>query len=343
MPFVSTETPERQGKRPASVGRLSFYAFDPRFHCCAPKPGDVVEKTARSQKRVESVINSAWRRNSKASQQTAAKALGTARTENQLRNFLGKIDKGLAKQFTQANEKAVRTAIERTYRTAKQIAAKEAGIKGAVSAVDKRRAKKIADSVGRWMDRFYGEHLAQHVENVAFDIFADPGVPLSKRSSAIKKAVNKELRLTGGKSPVGKLRPAPYAGNVGNYSALTSDVASHQARVMAKISAYSDAGLTRYRLRAVIDDRTSPVCIRLNGQVFEIADAEKQIDKMLDAETAEQAKRAQPWKTDEEIQRAIGGARRGSRRAAENLRAAGASVLPPFHGNCRTVPEILGR
>jgi hypothetical protein len=110
---------------------------------------------------------------------------------------------------------------------------------------------------------------------------------------------------------------------------------------MAKISAYADAGIVRYRLRAVLDDRTSPICIRLNGHVFQLTDAESQIDKMLAAEAPDQAKAAQPWKTDEEIARIIGGARRGSKAAADRLREAGASVLPPFHGNCRTVPEIL--
>jgi hypothetical protein len=313
--------------------------IDCRYHCFAAK--DVVGPTLRAQQRVNNVANFAWKTNSKGAQAKAAKKLGAAKTEGQVRKFLRELDKGLGQQFSKTQVKNVRSAIERTYRTAKAIGAKEAGIKGVLSAADKAKAQKVADSVGKWMDRFYGQHLSEHVENVAFDIFRDPEIPASKRAKLIRDATKQELALTGGKSDVGKLRPAPYAGNVGNYTSLTSDVATHQARVMGKISAFADAGVTRYRLDAVIDDRTSAVCLRLNGQVFELTDATDQIDRLLDADSPDAAKEAAPWKTDEELAQIIGPARRGSKAAASRLRDAGASVLPPFHGNCRTVPVLL--
>jgi hypothetical protein len=312
--------------------------FDPRYHCFAARTPDVVTPTIRSQQRVNNILDFAWKKNSKAAQTKAAKALGSARTEGQVRKFARALDKGLAKQLSAAQQKNVAKAIERTYKTAKALGAKEAGIKGVLSAADKARADKLAGSVGKWMDRFYGEHLSNHVESVAFDILKDPEVPAAKRAKLIRDAAKQELSLKGGKSDVGKLRPAPYGGNVGTYTDLTSDVASHQARVMGKVSAFSDAGLLRYELRAVLDDRTSPICRRLHGQVFTIVDANKQIDKMLDADSPEAAKRASPWLTEDQVKDAIGPARRGSKKASDGLRAAGASVLPPFHGFCRTVP-----
>ena len=57
--------------------------------------------------------------------------------------------------------------------------------------------------------------------------------------------------------------------------------------------------------------------------------------------TPEEIKATAPWLSDKELNEAIDGAKTGTPEATRNLQQAGASVLPPFHPLCRTVPVII--
>ena len=66
-------------------------------------------------------------------------------------------------------------------------------------------------------------------------------------------------------------------------------------RSYAQISSYAEAGIDRYRILAVMDAHTTPLCRFLNGKTFSVATALDRFDAIDALEDPEQIKAALPW------------------------------------------------
>jgi hypothetical protein len=139
-------------------------------------------------------------------------------------------------------------------------------------------------------------------------------------------------------------------------------------RSYSQMSNYAEAGITRYLIEAVLDERTTEICRYLHGKVFEVGDALRRFDALDRLTRPEDVKDVQPWvreTTDSESGRRVlyvsrGGVRtpivevtrsgvgavddRGEHgRAVTNRELMDLGVgFPPYHGLCRTttVPEV---
>lgn len=107
------------------------------------------------------------------------------------------------------------------------------------------------------------------------------------------------------------------------------------AQNFARVNAMDEAGISRYRIAAVIDAVTSDICTEMNGKEFELSYAKQHMQNILDAEDVEGVKEAAPWvdSTDE-----IEGYSASSP-SAEEVLAANGMAMPPYHGHCRTEVE----
>lgn len=126
----------------------------------------------------------------------------------------------------------------------------------------------------------------------------------------------------------GRLFRNELAGTLGQsdaYWRLTADAITTRSRSFGSIEAMQKAGIDRYMIDAVVDHRTSEICEYLDGRVFEVAEAAAIRDRMIDAETPEEAKQVMPWMRPEDV----------VDRSESELVALGVMV-PPFHGNCRS-------
>jgi SPP1 gp7 family putative phage head morphogenesis protein len=138
------------------------------------------------------------------------------------------------------------------------------------------------------------------------------------------------------------------------------------ARAYGQVSAYAEAGIERYVLRAVLDEVTTPQCRFLDGKTFAVRDALARFDRLERAESPEAIVDLRPWLregpnpdgggrrlyvqrgtelvTVARIVRSGAGARddRGAFAGDPGERALSAFGLdlPPFHAHCRstTVP-----
>jgi SPP1 gp7 family putative phage head morphogenesis protein len=135
-----------------------------------------------------------------------------------------------------------------------------------------------------------------------------------------------------------------------------------QGRSFAQMSSYAEAGIQRYVIEAVLDERTTQICRYLHGKTFEVADALHRFDRLEQLEQPENLKRELPWvresldaetgrtrlyvdggagRTDlAEVTRSAFGTRddRGDFRTLASdgvLREVGIG-FPPYHGLCRT-------
>ncbi|HEU4406772.1 MAG TPA: hypothetical protein VFS43_16010 [Polyangiaceae bacterium] len=135
------------------------------------------------------------------------------------------------------------------------------------------------------------------------------------------------------------------------------------ARAYGQVSAYAEAGIERYVLRAVLDEVTTPQCRFLDGKVFAVRHALARFDRLERAESPEAIVDLRPWLR--EGPDPDGGGRRlyvwrgGERVTVARVVRSGAGArddrgafagdpgaralsgfgldLPPFHAHCRMV------
>lgn len=70
---------------------------------------------------------------------------------------------------------------------------------------------------------------------------------------------------------------------------------SNRARTATQLNAYEEAGITRYRFVAVLDERTTDICRMLDGKVWTVASALRLQRRAQELTDAEDIKDVQPW------------------------------------------------
>jgi len=139
------------------------------------------------------------------------------------------------------------------------------------------------------------------------------------------------------------------------YAELCAQAWVQDARSYAQIAGYSEAGIQRYRIEAVLDEATTPICVGLHGKVFEVGTAMKAFGDRAGMSDPREIKQAAPWirlSGGEMFLKPPSGkvtpiATRGKDGAFKFLLSdkalQGQGIgPPPYHGYCRTttVPEI---
>lgn len=94
-------------------------------------------------------------------------------------------------------------------------------------------------------------------------------------------------------------------------------------------------GVTRYKLTAVLDGRTSPFCKMINGREFAVTDARSLVTEALSAQDPEDLKTIQPWPDQSKAAIAEYEGMTDEELVAEGLN------IPPFHPNCRTMCAMI--
>jgi len=89
-------------------------------------------------------------------------------------------------------------------------------------------------------------------------------------------------------------------------------------------------GITRYRIDAVIDDRTTDICQNLNGRIYTVEEAFTRTQIILNTTDPDQLKKQAPFPKLSELEG----------ESDEDLQRRGFDV-PPFHFLCRTVITLI--
>ncbi len=215
------------------------------------------------------------------------------------------------------------------------------GIETSLSAVDKQVLETAAKSQVNYIRDEFGRRS-------------------DKLSAKAREIVSRGLENGLGTNEIGaKLREELTEANRSDaYWNMISSVFANRARTYANLSSYRDAGITRFRFEAVMDERTSQGCRFLHGRTFEVKNALATMEKDDVA--------AQPWVVegkDEEgnpilYYKEPDGSRRTVATIAQRTQgvdakgkftggmsdsalAAAGIMLPPLHANCRStiLPE----
>ncbi len=145
-----------------------------------------------------------------------------------------------------------------------------------------------------------------------------------KLHGQFKSAVDEVMRTGYSRGKLATELAGRLGGIVEGDASYFSDLADHtvtKAREIGRIAGFEEAGITEVRVRAVLDDRTSPVCRALNGRIIEIRHLTAQRDEILAAKTIDQLKSAAAWSApylgpSDALPKGVG--------------------IPPYHYRCRT-------
>lgn len=302
-----------------------------------------VKPTAAQEVKLAEQMAAAWKSGAEKGMVAPLRSVMSGKvTPSKLKTFLKRLGVALTVTVTPAQLKAITARLSSIWKTAKRIAAQEAKIKFSFAAVDKGAVEALAKQQVFWIGDFYNTHLSERIRGVADDVLIRRGLPEHEAGKTLRGALRREFGIVaGGPSPFGRSIPARFAGNPDLYFRGVASTVAHQARSFSKVTAFQEAGIVRYQLINPNDTRTGQICQQMSGQIFTVQQAGKQMQTMLSAKSPDDIRAAAPWLSGTELEDAIGGAKAGSQEAADNLLAAGASVLPPFHFLCRTEPVII--
>jgi hypothetical protein len=148
------------------------------------------------------------------------------------------------------------------------------------NALDQRVARHIVNAQGLFVRDEYGRRL---------DVFGREA----------RRVVASGLERGLGRVDIaGELEAAARAALIDRAPFYWEVVASAfvgQGRSFAQVSSYAEAGVQRYRIEAVLDERTTHICRFLHGKTFAVADALRKFERAERLEQPEDIKRLLPW------------------------------------------------
>jgi len=103
----------------------------------------------------------------------------------------------------------------------------------------------------------------------------------------------------------------------------------------ANIQSMQQAGITQVEFVAVIDNLTSQICSQMDGRIFELAQATRFMEQVMEAESVEDLKEFAPWRRNLKEFNLSAGQSLTDPGVQDRLAKAGV-VVPPLHFRCRS-------
>jgi hypothetical protein len=128
--------------------------------------------------------------------------------------------------------------------------------------------------------------------------------------------------------------------SVDNYFEGLSDTHMTMSKSFSNIVAMNEARIRKIQFVAIVDNRTSQICLEMDGRIWEIEMVNDVMARMLESENVDELKEAAPWKRDLSDFNVGRGERLDDPILAGDLAKAGV-VIPPLHFRCRSSLQPL--
>jgi SPP1 gp7 family putative phage head morphogenesis protein len=172
-----------------------------------------------------------------------------------------------------------------------------------------------------WIGKVFPEHLSKDFRDTIVD---------GLNRGLGRKDIGRRLR----ESVLGK----PGLPAKQEYYTRIASTSVNRARNWGAVFSLQTAGFTEYEIRAVMDERTSPICRFMNGKVFRVQEAVNQVERALSSPPSAIESIA-PWprydakRGDHYL--SVDGSRRYLSGKSSRWMANRGLSLPPYHANCR--------
>lgn len=178
--------------------------------------------------------------------------------------------------------------------------------------VDTRARDWLVQDNAYWIGEHYGSEVGPRIAEVVQKEVIEAGLGRGEAARALEEIFGDQF---GPKSS--------------SYWEVVATTGCTRSRNFGAVGSFVEAGFEEIEAVAVMDERTSPICVYLNGKVWKTEWAVQQRDAMLAAKTPTAARAASPWLPEDDI---VG-------KTTEELQALGV-VLGPYHARCRTINVV---
>ncbi len=182
-------------------------------------------------------------------------------------------------------------------------------------------------------DHYSNNHKTFISEMIKTNVI-DRGLPKKEAGIALKEQLSR--RLGGFEQSVpetirsqGQLAASAY------FDGLSATTVT-RARNFGQINLMDEAGVTRVIWSSVEDERTSEICLAMNGRVFTLDLVKAQQNRILEQTSADAVKELFPWRKDLSEFGLGRGDRVSSYEASQLLAENGVPIVPPAHFRCRS-------
>lgn len=197
------------------------------------------------------------------------------------------------------------------------------GVGATLSLADRAAMDAMAGQNLFWIGKLYPEHLSSRITATISREALARGLGRADVARILRGVVTGEV--------AGVAVPGTWPGSSAGYYRMLAGTVRNQATNFALLETFEEAGVERYVIQAVLDQRTSTICQMMHGREFSVSTGRRIANARVEADTPEDARAAAPWLTTAQVENLP-----GFNEAPEEALARAGVAVPPFHGNCRT-------
>lgn len=233
-------------------------------------------------------------------------------TEAEFQAMLALLETHLGPGMERLTKKDVLALVGEAYSLGRLQMARATGVTVQWTLTDRRSLKALQDHSVYWVRTYYSRELGEKIANIARETTFTSGLGRMDLAEALASTLADE----------------PFAEGYAYWDVLAA-ATIQRTRNIGNINGLEAAGAKTYEILAMMDERTCPICGRLDGMKFTVTDGIALRDRLINATSPEDVKDAAPWiaKTAENL--AILDSRDSKAIASRGWH------LPPFHGRCR--------
>lgn len=233
-------------------------------------------------------------------------------SDNALDDITKLIEKGLGSSIADKLDEPVGRYLIEAYKNGKREPIKSE-VRFSFNNADKKALRWLKKDFTYWIENYYDNNLKETMRKGVKEILSQ-GLSYNDAGTELKNMLN---------------------GRFGKSKSYWEGLANHiitRSRSFGTVSGLVAAGAKYYRYVAVLDHRTSKICMALHNRVFEVKQAVKLRDKLLSAKDPEKVKDISPWLTDKQVEKRVVG--------KLTIKLNDGLVLPPQHFNCRSIIQV---
>ena len=181
---------------------------------------------------------------------------------------------------------------------------------------DQKAITALADLTANAASRYFPDQLKPKVAEVVTKVVLNEGLTPDEAAKEL------ETELRGALGVISETLPSQFKQNPSAYFRIIANQTATLANSVGRILAMDDAGVEKFEIVAVLDDRTSAICRSLHGRTIPVSSGARTIDRLMEFKGVRQIENLLPF----------------TARGDANPPSWAASVgFPPYHhGPCRT-------
>lgn len=212
----------------------------------------------------------------------------------------------------------------------KASGARDPSLAASFALADARALEDLDGESALWIGRHYDANVRETLREAVKPATLQ-GMSSRAAGDAVRDAVESQLAKV--------TVPGGFNGSAAQYfEGLAANTVTN-ARVRGQIRSFQEYGITRYELVNPMDNRTSRVCVHLNGKVFLVQRAVEQMEAESGVFDPDEIRKIHPWSSYEDLIKISPTRGHVSDKDSAALADAG-FALPPYHFRCRTTVDV---